>query len=113
MTGRRAMRICFLGDSFVSGAYDCECLGWAGRISAAARARGHDVSPYNLGIRGETSEQLAERWHNEASMRHTSLQEVRLVFEFGMNDVREVNGKPQVDATRSIAAARSILSKAS
>ena len=25
------MRICFIGDSFVSGAYDDECLGWVGR----------------------------------------------------------------------------------
>jgi acyl-CoA thioesterase-1 len=91
MTDSRAMRICFLGDSYVSGAYDAECLGWAGRISAAARARGHDVSPYNLGIRGETSLQLAERWRSEASLRLTTMQELRLVFEFGMNDVREVN----------------------
>ena len=49
----RAMRICFIGDSFVSGAYDEDCAGWAGRISAAARRRGHDVSSYNLGIRGD------------------------------------------------------------
>jgi lysophospholipase L1-like esterase len=107
------MRICFLGDSFVSGAYDSECLGWAGRISAAARGRGHDISPYNLGIRGETSLQLAGRWESEAALRNTTMQELRLVFEFGMNDVREVNGKPQVEETQSIAAARGILSRAS
>ena len=113
MTDKRAMRICFLGDSFVSGAFDAECLGWAGRICAAARARGHDVSPYNLGIRGESSAQLAARWHNEAWLRHNALQEVRLVFEFGMNDVREVNGKPQLDESQSLAAARNLLAKAS
>jgi lysophospholipase L1-like esterase len=113
MTDSRAMRICFLGDSYVSGAYDAECLGWAGRISAAARARGHDVSPYNLGIRGETSLQLAERWRSEASLRLTTMQELRLVFEFGMNDVREVNGRRQVEEAQSLAAARNILSRAS
>ena len=113
MSGKIAMRICFLGDSFVSGAYDLECLGWAGRICAAARKRGHDISPYNLGIRGETSVQLAARWHNEASLRHNALQEVRLVFEFGMNDARDVNGKPQLDEAESLAAARKILGKAS
>lgn len=113
MTDARAMRICFLGDSFVSGAYDSECLGWTGRVCAAARARGHDVSPYNLGIRGESSAQLAARWHNEASLRHTAIQEVRLVFEFGMNDVREINGKRQLDESQSLAAARSLLAKAS
>ncbi len=113
MSDIRAMRICFLGDSFVSGAFDAKCLGWAGRICAAARARGHDVSPYNLGIRGESSVQLAARWHNEASLRHTAMQEVRLVFEFGMNDVREINGKPQLEESQSLAAARSLLAKAS
>jgi len=107
------MRICFLGDSFVSGAYDSECLGWAGRICAGARKRGHDISIYNLGIRGETSVQLAARWHNEASLRHNALQEVRLVFEFGMNDARDVNGKPQLDERESLAAAHQILGKAS
>src|SRR5579872_5277610 len=108
-----SIRICFLGDSFVSGAYDTDCLGWAGRISAAARRRGHDVSPYNLGIRGETSLQLSARWRHEATLRHTALQEVRLIFEFGMNDAREINGKPQVAQEESLAAARSILGPAS
>jgi len=108
-----AMRICFLGDSFVSGAFDRECLGWAGRICAAARARGHDVSHYNLGIRGETSVQLAARWRAEAVIRQSPLQEGRLVFEFGMNDVREVNGRMQVSDADTVAAARRILGEAS
>jgi lysophospholipase L1-like esterase len=108
-----AMRICFLGDSYVSGAYDAECLGWAGRICAAARTRGHDVSIYNLGIRGETSVQLAARWRSEASIRQSPLQEGRLVFEFGMNDVREVNGRVQVSEQDTLAAARRIVSEAS
>ena len=109
MSKFRAMRICFLGDSFVSGAFDAQCLGWAGRICAAARARGHDVSPYNLGIRGETSPQLAARWHHEVSLRNTKLQELRLIFEFGMNDVRDNGGKQQISESQSLTAARSIL----
>lgn len=31
------MRICFIGDSFVNGTGDPECLGWAGRICVTAR----------------------------------------------------------------------------
>jgi lysophospholipase L1-like esterase len=108
-----AMRICFIGDSFVSGAYDSECLGWVGRISAAARKRGHDLSPYNLGIRGETSVQIAARWRGEAEPRQSPQQEGRLVFEFGVNDAREVNGKPQLEAAQSLAAAREMLGAAS
>src|SRR5262245_16478346 len=106
------MRICFIGDSFVSGAYDDECIGWVGRICASARRRKHDVSPYNLGVRGETSVQIARRWRAEAEMRQSPQQEGRLVFEFGVNDAREVNGKRQMEAAQSLAAAREILSAA-
>ena len=106
------MRICFIGDSFVSGAYDEECLGWAGRISAAARRRKHDVSPYNLGVRGETSVQIARRWRAEAEARQSAQQQGRLVFEFGVNDARDVNGKRQLEAVQSLAAAREILAAA-
>src|SRR5580704_12608871 len=100
------MRICFIGDSFVSGAHDGECLGWAGRISAAARRRGHDLSPYNLGIRGETSAQIAKRWRAETEVRQSVQQEGHLVFEFGVNDAREVNGKRQLELAQSLAAVR-------
>jgi lysophospholipase L1-like esterase len=106
------MRICFIGDSFVSGAHDGECLGWAGRISAAARRRGHDLSPYNLGIRGETSAQIAKRWRAEAEVRQSVQQEGHLVFEFGVNDAREVNGKRQLELAQSLAAVREVLSAA-
>ena len=106
------MRICFIGDSFVSGAFDDECVGWVGRISAAARRRKHDISPYNLGVRGETSLQIARRWRAEAEVRQSPQQEGRLVFEFGVNDAREVNGKRQLEAAQSLAAAREILSAA-
>jgi lysophospholipase L1-like esterase len=77
------------------------------------RARGYDVSLYNLGIRGETSLQLTSRWRGEASIRQSPLQEGRLVFEFGMNDVREVNGRVQVSEEESLASARRILAEAS
>ena len=103
------MRICFIGDSFVSGAFDDECLGWVGRISTAARHRKHDVSPYNLGVRGETSLQIARRWRAEAEARQSAQQEGRLVFEFGVNDARDVNGKRQLESAQSLAAAREIL----
>ena len=108
----KAMRICFIGDSFVSGAFDAECLGWAGRICANARARGHDVSPYNLGVRGETSAQIAKRWRAEAECRQSPQQEGRLVFEFGVNDARDVNGKRQMEAAQSLAGAREMLGAA-
>ncbi|MBD2326404.1 GDSL-type esterase/lipase family protein [Alkalinema sp. FACHB-956] len=36
----RDRRICFLGDSFINGTGDPDCLGWTGRICAMAQQRG-------------------------------------------------------------------------
>jgi lysophospholipase L1-like esterase len=64
-----AARICFVGDSFVNGTGDPECLGWTGRICALACQKGHDVTYYNLGVRRETSTDIATRWRDEVSRR--------------------------------------------
>ena len=61
------MRICFVGDSFVNGTGDPECLGWPGRICAAARRAGHDVTYYNLGVRRDTSGDVQARWELEGT----------------------------------------------
>ena len=92
------MRICFIGDSFVSGAFDDECLGWVGRISAAARRRKHDVSPYSLGVRGETSLQIARRWRAEAEVRQSPQQEGRLVRRPGPTDHDPFHAAPRLPA---------------
>jgi hypothetical protein len=56
------MRICFIGDSLVNGVGDPTGLGWVGRVATAARRRGHDITAYNLGIRRDTSGDIAVRW---------------------------------------------------
>jgi lysophospholipase L1-like esterase len=56
---------------------------------------------------------MAKRWRGEAELRQSPQQEGRLVFEFGVNDVREVNGKRQLEAAQSLAAARDMLGAAS
>ena len=56
------MRLCFIGDSLVNGTGDPTGLGWVGRVTASARRRGHDVTTYNLGIRRDTSADIAARW---------------------------------------------------
>jgi acyl-CoA thioesterase-1 len=55
------MRICFFGDSFVNGTGDDDALGWVGRAVASARHAGRDVTAYNLGVRGDTSADVAAR----------------------------------------------------
>lgn len=101
------MRICFIGDSFVNGTGDDECLGWAGRICAHARRGGLDLTYYNLGIRRDTSADIAGRWRREAALRLPDDVPCGLVFSFGVNDC--TNACPTED---SLANAETILSEA-
>lgn len=107
------LRICFFGDSFVNGTGDDECLGWPGRVAAAARRAGRDVTFYNLGIRRDTSEDLAGRWREEARRRLPPGCDPRLAFAFGSNDcASDERGSPRVPFARTLANAERILRNA-
>ena len=103
------MRICFIGDSFVNGTGDPTCLGWTGRICAAARRAGHDVTHYNLGIRGNTSTHIAKRWRRETDLRLPPDLDGRLVFSYGVNDCILENGVPPA---HTLANTKAILAEA-
>ncbi|MEL7977803.1 GDSL-type esterase/lipase family protein [Isoptericola sp. F-RaC21] len=92
MPTARDVRICFAGDSYVAGTGDPACLGWVGRVSAAAFAEGRRLTSYNLGVRGETSSQVAERLEAELAPRLSAGDERRLVLAFGVNDTVRVDG---------------------
>ena len=106
------MRICFLGESFVNGTGDPECLGWTGRICVNAQKKGHEITYYNLGVRRETSTELRNRWHREVTYRLPKEYDGRVVFSFGVNDTTIENGKTRVAIEDSIENIRSILSEA-
>ena len=106
------MRICFVGESFVNGTGDPDCLGWAGRICANACHLGHDITYYNLGVRGETSSQLKERWQREITYRLPPEHNGRIVFSFGVNDTTIENGKTRVAFETSLENTRNILTVA-
>lgn len=106
------MRICFVGDSFVNGIGDPECLGWTGRLIRNCWARGHEVTYYNLGIRRNTSEQIASRCKSEISRRLPEDIDGRVVFSFGTNDTTIEQGECRVPKDQSIANFRRILSEA-
>lgn len=108
----KSLCICFVGDSFVNGTGDPECLGWVGRICAAAQQQGHDITCYNLGIRRDTSAAIARRWRNEVLLRLPPEYEGRLVFSFGVNDTSLEDGSTRVAFDASVENARSILSQA-
>ena len=104
------MRICFIGDSFVNGTGDDECLGWSGRLCSDARRCGRDITLYNLGVRRDTSSDIAERWEREARVRLQPQQKAGLVFSYGINDcVSAPEGSVRVPEAISIANTRQIL----
>ncbi len=111
-----AIRICFVGDSITVGTGDDRYQGWPALVATAEAARGHDVTLYNLGVRGDTSVQIATRWQAESRARLPDDVNGALVFSFGVNDAAiEPTADPnrqRVPLDQSIATAREILSTA-
>jgi lysophospholipase L1-like esterase len=108
------MRICFVGDSFTNGTGDDEGLGWVGRIVARARQEGSDLTYYNLGIRRDTSADIAARWRAEVERRLPPMyrREGLLAFCFGTNDCADDAGRPRVPFEHAVANAEAILTAA-
>jgi lysophospholipase L1-like esterase len=105
------MRVCFFGDSFVNGTRDDDGLGWVGRVVAKTRQGGLDLTAYNLGIRNDTSADVASRWLTEAKLRLRPEHDCLLVFSFGANDCTRNghNGGPRIARADSLANTESIL----
>jgi lysophospholipase L1-like esterase len=103
------LRICFIGDSFVNGTNDPECLGWTGRVVARAKSKGFPLTYYNLGIRRDTSRDIAGRWLSEASSRLPDNCTPFVVFSFGVNDMTIQEGRTRVPEAESIDNTRRIL----
>lgn len=101
-------RICFIGDSFVNGTGDPECLGWTGRVVTSARRKGYNLSYYNLGVRRETSSDIVRRWLDETKRRLPEDCRPFIVLSFGVNDTTLENGHVRVAETQSIENAQRI-----
>src|SRR5215472_11028724 len=87
------LRVCFLGDSFTLGTGGDDGLGWAGRVLAAERGRGIDLTAYNLGVRGQTGAEIAARAEREVDERLLGQgQRWGVVVSFGSNDI--YHGRP-------------------
>ena len=107
------MRICFVGDSITVGQGDTQCMGWPGRLCLLATKNGHDITGYNLGIRGDTSTDIARRWRMETDRRLPKGANCGIVFMFGINDmaIQDDDGE-RVSISTSLGNATAILSKA-
>jgi lysophospholipase L1-like esterase len=75
-------------------------------VTAAAWEEGFAVTPYNLGVRRETSEQVVARIEAEALPRLTDVEPCRLVLSFGANDATVEDGRVRVEPGASVAALR-------
>ena len=104
------IRICFVGDSIVNGTCDPDYLGWIGRVCIAAHKAGYALTSYNLGVRRDTSTDIAERWRDECLRRLPDSCDGRIVFSFGANDTTVEDGVSRVSTEQSLVNAREILS---
>jgi acyl-CoA thioesterase-1 len=99
---RPPLRVCIVGDDLVAGVGDPRSLGWAGRV--AARTRTDQGSPaacvLPLGVPGEGTAGLRERWEPEVERRRCG------------GDDRLVVGLGAVDAVQGTSLARSRLNLA-
>jgi acyl-CoA thioesterase-1 len=107
-----SLRLCCVGDSITSGQGDDECLGWPGRIGRRAAAAGQGCTVYNLGVRGDTSRDIAARWKSECRARLPADARGAVVFAFGVNDATEEAGALRVPLDQSLAHARVMLAEA-
>jgi len=75
--------ICVFGASITWGAYDSEKGGWVNRLRLDLEKRDEDyISVYNLGVDGNTTSDLLERFEVEAKAREPDI----LIFSIGDND---------------------------
>ena len=96
------------GDSMVAGAGDPDHLGWVGRAISGRR----DITLYNLGVRRETSDDIAARWAAETRPRWVDDEPMRIIFSFGVNDAHLETGLPRVPVAQSLTNARAVLAGA-
>nr|MBA3745927.1 hypothetical protein [Solirubrobacterales bacterium] len=88
---------------------DPGCRGWVGRVGAAAWAAGAAVTVYPLGVRHQTSVQIAARWRAEAAPRLREGADCRIVLSFGTNDATIEDGAQRVAPELSVATLERVL----
>lgn len=84
--GPRDVAMVFLGASMVAGVGDPKGQGWVSRVVGRTHHPDLELTPYNLGVRGDTSADVLGRWKNECGPRWRGRSEKRLVISVGTND---------------------------
>lgn len=74
--------ICIFGASITWGAWDSEKSGWANRLRLFLEENHENAFVYNLGIPGDTTEDVLARLKNESEAREADV----IIFSIGTND---------------------------
>lgn len=83
------LRVCLVGDSFVAGVGDPDHLGWVGRVAARSHGAGRPLTAYALGVRRQTSQDVADRWRAECTPRLPDGCDGRVVVAAGAASKRD------------------------
>lgn len=106
--GRNA---CFLGASTVEGVGDEANLGWPGRLRRLESSP--DLTFHNLGIRGQSSIQIAERWLSDCTPLLADEKDI-IVMSFGNNDIAELDdGQTRIPFDETIETCAHVVSQSS
>jgi len=82
------LRICVVGDDLVAGVGDPKSLGWTGRVAARTTPRpAGGLAVFPLGVPGEATSGLVERWYAECVRRFHDSADNRLVVGLGTADL--------------------------
>jgi lysophospholipase L1-like esterase len=82
-------------------------------VAGHARFSGVNLTSYNLGIRCNTSRDIALRWQQECAARFPADCQRYVVFSFGVNDTTIEDGTLRVPEAESLEHFRTIVSQAS
>jgi acyl-CoA thioesterase I len=86
-SARRDVRMCVVGDDYVTGYGDPRALGWVGRVAARTPRDQVDLTTHVLGVRSDSSSGVLARWREETGRRWHPGADNRLVIAMGANDV--------------------------
>ena len=84
--GQRDVGLIFIGASLVAGVGDPKGQGWVSRVVGRTQHPDLELTAYNLGVRGDTSADVLNRWRTECPPRWAGRSEKRLVVSVGGND---------------------------
>ena len=81
--------ICLFGNSITWGAGDLGGGGWGARLRNYFETNKFDIELYNLGVSGDTSDDLLKRFKIESAAREPCI----IIFAIGVNDSQYINSK--------------------